>query len=82
MMFLPYGVYILEGKDGSYYTGFTSNISRRLNEHLNGEVDYTKNRLPIKIIHISLFANKQLAYNFERYLKSSSGKAFTKRHLI
>ncbi len=81
-MFLPYAVYIIECKDGTYYTGFTTNISRRLNDHLNGEVEYTRRRLPIKIIHISLFTDKRKAYDFERYLESGSGKAFMKRHLI
>lgn len=28
-----------------------------------------------------VFNNKYLAYNFERYLKKGSGRAFAKRHL-
>ncbi len=81
-MHLPFAVYIIKCNNGKHYTGFTQNISRRLNEHLNGEVRFTRDYLPIEIIHISLFEDKQRAYDFERYLKSGSGKAFMKRHLI
>jgi putative endonuclease len=53
---------------------------RRLKEHLTGQVPYTKNKRPIVLVHISLF--EDLQKDFERYLKSGSGKAFMKRHLV
>lgn len=46
-----------------------------MKEHQKGEVAYTKDKLPIELVHISFFSDKLLAYNFERYLKSGSGKA-------
>jgi putative endonuclease len=55
---------------------------RRLKEHLTGQVSYTKNKRPIVLVHISLFEDLLKAYDFERYLKSGSGKAFMKRHLV
>ncbi len=77
-----HSVYILLCRNGMTYVGNTSCIQARLRAHENGAVNFTKNRLPVKLIHLSQFADKKLAYNFERYLKSGSGKAFMKRHLI
>lgn len=81
-MRLPYGVYILSCADTTYYTGFTRNIENRLRAHRKGEVSYTKSRLPITLVHLSLFEDKQKAYDFERYLKSGSGGAFRNKRLI
>lgn len=81
-MELPYAVYILKCSNGQYYTGFTRNIKRRLKEHRNGEVRFTKNKLPFEAVHVSLFSNKQKAYDFERYLKSGSGIAFRNKRFI
>ena len=81
-MDLPYGVYVLRCANGKYYTGFTTNIKKRILAHVNGEVLFTKDILPIELVHLSLFANKQKAYDFERYLKIGSGKAFRNKRLI
>ncbi|WP_299160614.1 GIY-YIG nuclease family protein [uncultured Eudoraea sp.] len=81
-MELPYAVYILKCSNGQYYTGFTRNIKRRLKEHRNGEVRFTKNKLPFEVVHVSLFSNKQKAYDFERYLKSGSGIAFRNKRFV
>ena len=81
-MSVPYCVYIIQCKNGKIYIGYTTSIKARLIAHRKGEVSFTKNKLPIKLIHLSQFADKKLAYNFERYLKSGSGKAFMQRHLI
>jgi len=75
-------VYILECCDGTYYTGCTSNIQDRLKRHAKGENKYTSTRLPVKLIVYTTFYNKYAAYEFEKYLKSGSGRAFTKRHFI
>ncbi len=81
-MELPYAVYILKCSNGQYYTGFTRNLKRRLKEHKNGEAHSTKNKLPVRLIHVCLFCTKQKAYDFERYLKSGSGIAFRNKRLI
>ncbi|WP_019668338.1 GIY-YIG nuclease family protein [Eudoraea adriatica] len=81
-MELPYAVYILKCSNGQYYTGFTRNLKRRLKNHANGEVRFTKDNLPFEVVHISLFSYKQKAYDFERYLKTGSGVAFRNKRLI
>jgi len=81
-MELPYAVYILKCAHGGYYTGFTTNITKRLVEHQKGTVAYTKDKLPLELTHLSLFAEKQKAYDFERYLKTGSGIAIRNKRLV
>lgn len=81
-MELTYAVYILECANGKHYTGYTVNITERLKALRKGEVTYTKDKLPVALVHLSLFANKQKAYDFERYLKSGSGIAFRNKRLL
>ena len=81
-MKLPYAVYILKCSNGQYYTGFTTNIAQRLKAHTDGDVYFTKDKLPFVLVHLSLFENKQKAYDFERYLKSGSGIAFRNKRLV
>jgi len=77
-----YYVYILKLQKSSFYIGFTSNLEQRLKEHLNGEVDSTKNLRPVKLIFYAAFCSKIKALSFEKYLKSSSGFAFRNKRLI
>ena len=45
-------MYILECIDGSYYTGSTKDLERRLNEHQEGKgANYTSRRLPVKLVY-------------------------------
>ncbi|MFH1947114.1 MAG: GIY-YIG nuclease family protein [Candidatus Magasanikbacteria bacterium] len=76
-----YYVYSLKCKDG-YYIGCTNNLKDRLERHKRGKVIATANRLPIELKFYCCFADKILAFSFEKYLKSGSGRAFTKKHLI
>jgi len=77
-----YYVYILICNDGLPYTGCTDNLKERIERHTKGYVPATKDRLPIKLMSYFAFTNKYTAYNFERYLKSGSGRAFLKKHKI
>ena len=81
-MELTHAVYILECANGKHYTGYTTNITKRLVAHRKGEVTFTKDKLPVELVYLSLFANKQKAYDFERYLKSGSGIAFRNKRLL
>lgn len=77
-----YYVYILICSDGKPYTGCTDGLKDRLKRHNAGNVPATKDRLPIKLEAYFAFKDKYKAFNFEKYLKSGSGRAFLKRHLI
>jgi putative endonuclease len=45
-------VYILQCADGSYYTGSTNDLERRLQQHEAGEgANHTQKRLPVKLVY-------------------------------
>lgn len=77
-----YFVYILICADQKTYTGCTNNIYNRLNRHSSGYVPTTKQRLPIKLKAYFAFDNKYSAYNFEKYLKTASGRAFMSKRVF
>jgi putative endonuclease len=77
-----YYVYILLCTDGASYTGCTSNLKDRIERHSKGYVPATAKRLPIRLITYTGFSNKYKAFEFEKYLKSGSGRAFLKKHLV
>ncbi len=64
-MCLSYAVYILKCRNGQYYTGYSKNLNNRLKNHANGEVRFTKDKLPFEVVHISLFSIKQKAYTLK-----------------
>lgn len=66
-------VYILECSDGSYYTGSTNNLERRLNEHQNSQgANYTKNRLPVKLVYFEEFERVEDAFHREKQIQGWS----------
>ena len=81
MQYMHY-VYILKCNDGDFYVGCTSDLKDRIDRHSKGYVPATKGRLPISLLNYIAFENKYTAFEFEKYLKSGSGRAFTKKHFI
>jgi putative endonuclease len=75
-------VYILKCNDGTYYTGCAADVADRLSRHQKGQIKYTSSRLPVELIVTISFTNKYTAYDFEKYLKSGSGKAFMNKRFI
>ncbi|MFL5808359.1 MAG: GIY-YIG nuclease family protein [Flavisolibacter sp.] len=75
-------VYVLKCKDGTYYTGCTSDMIDRINRHNSGQIKYTSSRLPVELIVAINFSDMYKAYNFEIYLKSGSGRAFMNKRFI
>jgi len=62
--------YILECKDGTYYTGWTNNLEKRLNVHNEGRgAKYTKARLPVSLIYYEEFQTKEEAMRREYAIK-------------
>ena len=65
------------------YTGFTSRKPEtRLMEHLLGETITTSKSDDWEILWTGEFFNKELAFKFEKYLKTHSGRAFMRKRLI
>ncbi len=73
-------VYILKCSDNKSYVGCTNDLKDRTNRHQKGCVPATKNRLPVVLYSYFAFDDENIAFNFEKYLKSGSGRAFMKKH--
>jgi predicted GIY-YIG superfamily endonuclease len=75
-------VYILRStvEPDRHYIGLTRNLESRLGEHNRGETPSTKAFAPWKIEVATAFRDLAKAAAFEQYLKSHSGRAFSKRH--
>ena len=63
-------VYIVKCADGTYYTGYTNDLERRINQHNAGEgAKYTKGRRPVKLVHSERFKSKSKAMQREYKIK-------------
>jgi putative endonuclease len=77
-----YYTYVLRcGTTASWYTGTTNNLERRLEEHSNGEVYSTKNKLPLTLLYYEACLNQEDAYRREKYLKTGMGKRYLKNRI-
>lgn len=68
-------VYILRCSDGSYYTGITRDLDRRLQEHNAGEkraAAYTRGRRPVRLVYQEQKKNRSTAQKREAQLKRLS----------
>ncbi|MEA3475665.1 MAG: GIY-YIG nuclease family protein [Candidatus Cloacimonadota bacterium] len=77
-----YYTYIIESKTvpTKKYIGYTSDLKKRLNAHNSGNCKFTSKYKPWKINTYIAFIDREKAMKFEKYLKSGSGHAFTKKH--
>jgi len=75
-------VYILQSDNFSnhFYIGLTEDLKQRLKEHNADKCPHTKKYSPWKIKNFFAFLSQKNAFEFEKYLKTSSGRAFTKKH--
>ena len=70
---LSFYVYILRCSNGSYYTGHTDDLEKRLEAHKRGAFSgYTQNRRPAKLIFAQDFASRDEAFARERQIKGWS----------
>ena len=68
-------VYILKCKDGSFYTGITNNLKKRLVNHKNGTGSkYVRSRLPFELVYSEEIESKSEALKRELKIKSLSRK--------
>jgi len=73
---MTFWVYILRCADGSYYTGHTDNLERRVAEHSSGAIPgcYTFKRRPVELVFSSSFPTRDEALASERQIKGWSRK--------
>lgn len=78
-----YYVYAIKSQvDGRIYVGYSTELKQRIKAHNMGQSKYTAKHKPWDLIFYSAFDNYQTAKEFEKYLKSHSGKAFATKHLF
>jgi predicted GIY-YIG superfamily endonuclease len=77
-------VYIIRSRSSpeQSYIGSTANLKQRIAEHNAGKSFHTSKFMPWELVWYSAFADKLRALEFERYLKSHSGKAFANKRLV
>ena len=76
-----YYIYILKCIDGSYYTGYTSDLQKRLQQHQNGTgCTYTKTRTPVELVYSEELPDKPSALKREKQIKKLT--IFDKEKLI
>ena len=68
-------VYILRCANGSYYTGSTTDLEKRIWQHQNGEgANFTKAHLPIELVYVEEFPRIDEAFCREKQIQGWSRK--------
>ena len=77
-----YFVYVLQNlRYKQWYTGFTSDLRKRFQEHNDKKSTYTKSRGPYTLICYEMCRNEQDARAREKYFKTGMGKRYLKNRL-
>ncbi|MFC4405223.1 GIY-YIG nuclease family protein [Haloarchaeobius iranensis] len=66
-------VYVLRCADGTLYTGYTTDVERRVAEHDAGEgAKYTRGRTPVELVHVESYDDRGTAMSREYEIKQLS----------
>jgi putative endonuclease len=81
--FAMYYVYLIRSLShpDQRYVGFTRDLKERMSRHNRGASKHTAHFAPWELVTYIAFSEKQKAQDFERYLKTASGKAFSNKRL-
>ena len=79
-----YHVYVIKSLQcfDMFYVGYTTDLNQRLVAHNSGWSIHTAKYMPWELVMYLSFSSKHKAAEFERYLKSQSGRAFMKKRLL
>ncbi|MXR50007.1 GIY-YIG nuclease family protein [Halovenus sp. WSH3] len=70
---MPQYVYVVECADGSLYTGYTTDVGRRVEEHNAGDgAKYTAGRRPVSLRYVEYHPSRSAAQSREHAIKSLS----------
>jgi len=78
-MFYTYILHSINHPD-RLYRGHSTDLKQRLLDHNAGHCPHTAKFAPWKLKFYAAFETLEQAQQFERYLKSGSGRAFAKKH--
>jgi len=77
-----YGYFLQsESYPKKFYVGFTEDLRARLKTHNSGRVTHTSKHIPWRIKTTVAFTERTRAIEFERYMKTASGRAFARKRL-
>jgi putative endonuclease len=63
-------VYLLRCSDDSIYSGYTTDVERRVREHNAGTgAKYTRGRTPVEVCHVETYASRSAALSREYAIK-------------
>jgi len=66
----PWYLYIVECRDGTFYTGITTDIKKRIDAHNSGRgAKYTRGRGPVKLMHLRRYTDRSAASKSEHKIK-------------
>ena len=74
--------YVLQSiQDGRWYTGHSSELRARIDDHLKGRLESTRHRRPLQLIDDEACLTGADAKRRERYLKTGKGKRYLRQRL-
>lgn len=73
--------YILLGSDGTYYTGLTGDIIRRLKEHDRGKSKSTRRKLPVEMMYLIVSETRKEARRLEVKIKNRGASRYINSRL-
>ena len=74
--------YVIKSElDGSWYTGYTQDLAKRLVEHNSGKCITTKRKKPYYLIYAEACLSQKDALSREKYLKTGMGKRYIRNRL-
>ena len=79
---MHYTYILLSSKSHKFYFGSTNHLRHRVKLHNDGKVKSTKPHKPWELVWYCAFKIEKEARDFERYLKTGSGKSFAYKRLI
>ena len=68
-------------KDDKFYAGFTKDLKLRFDQHNKGQVESTKDRVPLELVYYEACLSRDDATHREKYLKTYHGKAYIRKRL-
>ncbi len=78
-----YYTYVLRSlRDGTFYFGSTQDLVKRLDEHNEGRVRYTKGHCPYELFYTEEFQSRSEALKREKYFKSIAGYRWLREQRI
>ncbi|MFB6310785.1 MAG: GIY-YIG nuclease family protein [Salinirussus sp.] len=67
----PHAVYVLRCADDTLYTGYTTDVARRVDEHERGDgAAYTRGRTPVDLVHVEYYESRSAAMAREAEIKA------------